>query len=85
MPVDSTQGLNAVPAHLLGTRQAIFHLIRDPAAPEALMPAPRHDRLADRMGDAPPVPRPQTPPFGLPPERTTVLLRDLLSEDRFVF
>lgn len=84
MPADSTQGLNAVPAHLLGTRQAIFHLIRGPVAPDPPMP----DRLADRVPDHAalrPAARPQTPPLGLAPERTTVLLRDLLSEDRFVF
>jgi hypothetical protein len=66
-----TQGLSAVPADMFGTRQAIFHLMRDRDR-KAAPPAEQIKR--QRPARAPAL-----------PEGTDVLVRDLMSDDQFVF
>lgn len=69
MPMDDALRSAPVPAHLVGTRQAIFHLIRSQGA-RAQRPEP--DGRAD----------PAAAPLAA---TAAVMLRDLLADDRFVF
>jgi hypothetical protein len=73
-------GASGLPAHLYGTRAALFYLLREADAPIAFVPA--------RPAPAAPAPRPSAQIVHMPadpvrPQRTVV--RDMLMSDSFDF